>query len=237
MGRPGHCKAAPCGKTMGISPKNIQNMRLIKSFVLIVILLAAAVPAAAQRLIPGQWEFSFGAGFCPVDGRYSQADVSFNKVNYGSKMLLRLGAVMGDYGYVSVTEGTDSEGKEFVLETDVPSLADDIFAGWGYQWCVLNTRSRNFNLWVGGTFDAGARIRSAKDKVQKDLLPASSVLLGVTPELSAELFPAKSFSFEGYFQPRMRWFIVGSGHSLDKGERWFYPSFGLRMHFYMFVGR
>jgi len=132
--------------------------------------------------------------------------------------------------------------------------AVDMYASWGMLWRIVSNRSRSVNLWGGVVGDVGARLRKplaeldinwqyrrsdlyhidVEEGLEDDRIPSAGFLLGVTPEVCFEVFPARNFSLSLFFRPHLQWCSWGDGNSR---EEIFIPHVGLGLHYYFFVGK
>lgn len=216
-------------------------MKRLVFCILAVLSVLYGAPAQAQRLIPGQWQFSLGGGgwyHIPVEDVANPtlygAELSFDRIDYGSKMVIRVNGLAsrnGDY-YVARNEDAGWDAAA------VPLKYFDLYASFGYLWNVAHNRSRGVNLWAGGTVDAGARIRRLVDRsVPAYGYPGVSFLPGVSPELNLEFFLGRSTSVSLFFRAHMQWPAVLKVYSGNSAEPWFLPLAGLALNFNFFVDR
>lgn len=229
--------------------------KVFSCFVLSLVFILAPAGVYAQRQIPGQWSLSLGAGLVPAKeiGRFA-VSVSFDKMQRYSKMICRLngGFDLCDYhsaGYTVLNPETgdvahDAYGKPLKQEVDIPVVNHDLYASWGYMVAALRSRTRAVSLWVGVTADAGARIRSYMPSEGKDasagygsLLPRAGMLMGFTPSVEFEVFPASKFSMSAFFHPHFLWATRSAEYSSDGPEKIMHPELGIRLNWYFFIDK
>jgi len=213
--------------------------RLYRYFIVAAVAVLLCLPASAQRLIPGQWNLAVGGGVAPA---FSDAqkhlpafgEVSFNKVNYGSKMVLRLTGLGDHWTYTSAANA-----KQEVEALDIDAITCDTYLSWGYLWSLARSRSRAANLWGGVTVDVGARTRTYADGApwNEGRLPGIGVLMGFSPEFNFEFFAVPSVSMSLFFRPHFQWVTRAAQYAGDTQEKWFYPYCGAQLNFYFFVGK
>lgn len=185
-----------------------------------------SISASAQRLIPGQWDLTFGGGVSTISTWPADIEVAFNRVNYHSKMICKIAGMTEKRDYVSSKATIPIESRNY-----------DIYASWGYLWNLCHNRSRSVNLWAGVTVDAGARVRNCLADFNQEYLPSGGFLYGFSPELNFEFFPASNFSMSVFARPHCQWVTRSKDFSEDGKEDFFYPIFGIQFNFYMFVGK
>lgn len=114
---------------------------------------------------------------------------------------------------------------------DTPTYAffrsSDFTLSGGYLFRVIGSRSRNFNLWAGGSLALGARIHD--EKYPEMCVPKAKFIYAFLPEVQVEAFPSKSFSIYAYAAPYLQFY----GHRYT--DRWFYPEVGIGINFHFFT--
>lgn len=208
-----------------------------KIFLFLLLSVSASFALCAQRLIPGQWVVSGAFGIVPASGVPYLFEASFDKVDYGRIMDIRLNFLRNRGEYVSYWNDPETRTSMYVPYS---VCNNDVYLSWGYMFDIVHNRRRSLNFRGGVTFDAGTRIISVGSGLLDDIpdsLPRFGLLLGASPELSFEYFPAASFSVSGYFRPHMHWLIYGEDYSSDRHGRWLYPVLGVRCSKYLFLGK
>lgn len=222
--------------------KQMIMYRRLFFFVLLCAVLLSPGSLYAQRMIPGQWHFSFGGqgwyhiplGDCRNPTLYG-GELSMSRVNYGNKLVVRVG------GNTSLLDGyyiADNENAGW-SSTTVNLRFIDLYASYGYLWNIAHSRSHGVNLWGGASVDAGARLRRP---VPKPVLPvygypAVSFMPGFSPELNFEVFMGSRASFSLFLRAHMQWPVVLKKYAGNTKEPWFLPMFGVQFNFYQFIDR
>lgn len=204
-----------------------------------VLLVPSAVQA--QRMVPGQWNFSFGGhgwyhiplGDCRNLTLYG-GELSTGRVNYGSKQVIRVSgnsSVLLDYQIADNPDAGWSAGR-----TDLRFI--DLYASYGMLWNLAHSRSYGVNIWGGAAVDAGARLR--RQLVKTDIpvygYPEVSFSPGVSPEINFEFFLGNTASMSLFLRARMHWPVVLKKYAGNTKEPWFVPMAGLVFNFYFFAG-
>lgn len=202
---------------------NDHDMGRCRSLAFLILLDLFSVQLQAQRMIPGQWVLSAGAGAVPAGDVPCLVDVSFDRLGYGTRMACRASGLFSRGIYPAASAAAEGGTVGYDVHNS------DVYASWGFLFDAAHSRSRAAVLWLGATADMGARVRSVVAGAGG--VPGAGLLLGVTPEASAEFFVAPRSSLGVYFRPHMHW-VAGDGTA-----RWFWPAFGARFNVYMFVGR
>jgi len=198
--------------------------------------------AQAQRLVPGQWQFSFGGqgwyhipmGDCR-NPTLIGGELSFDRINYNNKLVIRVN------GNTSVMYGYEiADNQEAGWSAGIADIRHvDFFASYGYLWNIARSRSRGVNLWGGGTVDAGARLR--RMLVKPDLpvygIPAVSFLPGVSPELNLEVFMGDHASLSFFIRAHMQFPVITKNYLGNSSEPWFLPMAGIQFNFNFFLDR
>lgn len=181
--------------------------------------------ALAQRLIPGQMSvYAEGSAWLAPGGGIGTC---FMKRNFKWDFSAQYRTLNH---HISLPETKEYYSGEYDLR------AQDIFARLMYKRLLVHDRSYSWNLWLGVSFDAGARLRKPiGDYLDDDVarISKSHFIYGFSPELSVEFFPANSFSLSLFARPRMT--FVGAKNEAQFGERWFYPEFGMQFNFCFFM--
>lgn len=196
----------------------------------------------AQRMVPGQWSFSFGGngwyniplGDCRNPTNYG-GEFSFDRVNYGSKLVVRASGNSSVLVGYQIADNMDAGWS--ASSADLRFI--DLFASYGYLFNLAHSRSYGVNLWGGGTVDAGARLRRTLDRGGQQVygFPSASFTPGVSPELNLEVFFTSRASLSLLLRAHMQWPVVLKKYSGNTKEPWFLPQAGLQFNFYFFADR
>ena len=207
---------------------------------LLCVFLLAPSSLKAQRMVPGQWQFSFGGdawyhipmGDCRNPTLFG-GNLMAARINYGNKLVIRANGNTTIHRDYFIAENEDAGwGSAYTNLRFV-----DLYASYGYLWNIAHSRSYGVNLWGGATVDAGARLR--RMLVKQDLpvygIPGVSFLPGVTPELNFEVFLGDRASLSLYLKAHMQWVVITKNYLGNTKEPWFLPMAGLQFNFYFFT--
>ena len=210
----------------------MRTARFFFSILFASALTFCSLDASAQRLIPGQMTvYGEGAAWMAPGGG---AGVSFIKRGF-----------KWDFSANYRTLGMDRTLPETKAygEGRYEWKNQDIYARLMYKGLVAHDRSYTWNLWLGISFDPGARIRSNIKYLPEyegysgdeddGRVSYAAFIYGFSPEISLEFFPSSIFSMSVFARPR----LMFSGEKEKLGERWFYPEFGMQFDFCFFKKR
>lgn len=194
----------------------------IPALLLVSVFLISSADCFAQRLVSGQKSVFVEGTAVATPG----AGIGFSSLKRYHKWDL---GVQGRFFNKGLSLDPT---EEYPTASDFEVAYKDIYASVMYKYMFTANRSRSWSLWGGISFDAGARLRSAKfDYPDKDRLPGSAFIFGFTPEICVEFFPGNNFSMTLFGRPRLSF----RGEKASLKEPWFYPEAGLRLNFYFFV--
>ena len=148
-----------------------KNRNLIRHITLVV-MLAASIPASAQRTMSGQSSIGLSARY---NGSSVGAEAFYGMYTLGGLWDVSLS---GDRYTVGISTGSRLEYY-------------DICAKGGYLFRLLATRSRSLNLYAGGGIFAGAELLDPQGRIPSyiDLgAPQTAFLYGIYAETTLEVF-------------------------------------------------
>ena len=198
----------------------MRTVRLFFSFMFASALLFSSLDASAQRLIPGQMTvYGEGSAWMAPGGG---AGVSF--IKRGFKWDFSANYRTLDH-HVSLPDTKEYFAGDYDLK------AQDLYARLMFKGLVAHDRSYTWDLWLGISFDPGARLRSPIGEYSDaERVSKTAFIYGFSPEISLEAFLSRNFSLSVFARPR----LMFSGEKEKLGERWFYPEFGLQFDFCFF---
>lgn len=189
-------------------------------------LLAFSFPALAQRMTPGRQSVEVYGSFGRLGHYYGPAGGGVLRASHGYRGRLTLGVDVMGVNMGLTEEEVVEEDKETGDVTVVRPggvfdfKGTDICASVGYLYRVWAPRSRVFVLSAGGSGLLGARccgglhdhVRSA-DGSNVKYYPSVGLVLGLVPEVQAEVFPFRNVSLYGSLRPRMTVVSTNGGDS------------------------
>lgn len=207
-------------------------MKTVRIISLLAVLCMAAAPVRAQRQTPGRPSMDGYVTLANTQRGFGLAGGGFAWCNYDYGGRTSLGVdVFLDIQTLSEEAVYDSYGELVFPEENYTFGSYDVCAAGGYFFRLLAPRSRVFILSAGGTLLVGAKYCKPvsgfyKDGGDKKYSPVG-FLLGMVPEVQAELFPFRNVSLYVAARPRVEFLCGLGGHS-----EWFKMSYagGLKIY-------
>lgn len=192
----------------------------------------------AQRVMPGQWSVSLAGGVSPfADDTPFIGELVVEHVTHTGLWTFQVNGIhntsASSYAAHSFTT-SDDDGNDVVVSKAYYSMNTfDLYGSAGYLFALWRSRSRAFNIYAGGTIDAGVRMRLFSGEYDPSRVPSTGFLYGGTPEVRFEFFPFIRLSTALSLRAPIHGALGSISGDDSPSERLFSPSALLSFIFYL----